>query len=639
MPIARKPALQWVRPDSPAECGVCCLAMVVRYHGVPIALDDLRARMKTGRDGTNALHLMEVAEELGFTSHGIGIGAESIATLKVPAILHWEGMHFVVLESAERGEIWVVDPVAGRRRVEAATFAKQFSGTAIVLDPPARAAVLPRVTRPRAPARGGGWKIQLMAALAEAGLPLAAALGLRAAGPAAPAGIVLWCALFALLCGAGEWARRGRARSAGGAVHGTLAAAYAAGVALVLPSAGAPVACAVLLRAAIGAIRARRTADLAEDARLHSRALAVRTAEARKARAALAVGAYHTLRARVRASAMVRDRAAARLLAADPVTRAAGVALEGFALAWVLLGGAWGGTAAPETLLLAAALAAAALGRARLLPATGEPLAPAAPQGRAARASRTAGTPRPRGVLSVRGVTFQYGGAAAPVLRGVSLEVAPGERVAILGDAGSGKSTLLRVLAGSAHPAEGTVLLGGTDLRDLGDEALPAAVSLCGEDPAIFDTTIADNVTLASGPLHHTVITQICEQVGIHAEVMEMPLGYGTSAGPGGSHLSASQRQRISIARALAMRPSVLAIDHPAAYLDPVHARALIDSVARTGCAVVFAVSDPRMAATADRVIVLNRGKVVESGLPAELRKQGGLFAAMLEPAGTRRNA
>ncbi|MFF4124508.1 ABC transporter ATP-binding protein [Microbispora rosea] len=226
-----------------------------------------------------------------------------------------------------------------------------------------------------------------------------------------------------------------------------------------------------------------------------------------------------------------------------------------------------------------------------------------------------------KGEVEVRDAHVRYPGAEEPVLRGVHLHVRPGETVAVVGSTGSGKTTLLNLVARLLDPTAGQVLLDGTDVASLPAEEPAGVVALVPQRPYLFSGTIAGNLRYGRPEATDAELWHALEVAQARDFVEALPEGLETPLGQGGASLSGGQRQRLTVARALVARPRVLLLDDPFSALDPVTERALADALAREtrDVAVVLVAQRISSARHADRVVVLDEGRVAGSGTHEEL--------------------
>jgi ATP-binding cassette, subfamily B, bacterial len=209
--------------------------------------------------------------------------------------------------------------------------------------------------------------------------------------------------------------------------------------------------------------------------------------------------------------------------------------------------------------------------------------------------------------------------------------VAAGERVCVVGPTGAGKSTLLSLLLRFYDPDAGAVELDGTDLRRLELDSLRRQIALVPQDPWMLDGTIADNVAFGR-PAATAQELEAAARATLVTEIVEkLPDGWSTQVGEGGVRLSGGQRRRVALARAILRDASVLLLDEPTSGLDAAAEQAVLDALDRAAEGrTVLAVSHRlSLAARADRVVVLDGGRVVEQGPPAELLAAGGAYARL----------
>jgi ATP-binding cassette subfamily B multidrug efflux pump len=240
------------------------------------------------------------------------------------------------------------------------------------------------------------------------------------------------------------------------------------------------------------------------------------------------------------------------------------------------------------------------------------------------------------GKLEIRDLSFGY--SDLPVLRGLSLQVQPGERVAIVGRTGSGKSTLGALLSRLHTTPRGSVFLDGVDVCDLPLATLRSSVLYNQQLPFLFSTTVGRNVGYSlehpEGEDAERQIRAAARDAQILDEIEALPEGFDTVVGERGVQLSGGQKQRVAIARALLAQPKVLVLDDPLSAVDARTEKALLDALdeqlarERSLILITHRVS---AAARCDRVLVFDRGQVVEAGTHEELARAGGLYARFVE--------
>jgi len=238
-------------------------------------------------------------------------------------------------------------------------------------------------------------------------------------------------------------------------------------------------------------------------------------------------------------------------------------------------------------------------------------------------ADRAAGAPeapKQHGRLRFDNVTFRYPGAPAPLLRGVSLDLEPGETVALVGPNGAGKTTLLELVPRLAEVSGGAILLDGTDIRDLPLADLRATVGCAFEDPTLFSASVRENVSYgAPGAGEEEILAALAAAQADF--VADLPWGLDTRIGEQGMALSGGQRQRVALARAILARPAVLILDDPLSALD-VHTEAKVTralaQVLSASTALVVA-HRPSTVMLADRVALLDGGVIAAIGSHQDL--------------------
>ena len=236
------------------------------------------------------------------------------------------------------------------------------------------------------------------------------------------------------------------------------------------------------------------------------------------------------------------------------------------------------------------------------------------------------------GPLGVRfeHVSFAYGGEV-DVLDDLELVVEPGEIVAVCGSTGAGKTSLLHLLPRFYDPTGGRVLVGGVDTRELLIAELRADVALVTQRPILFSVPLRENLTAGREDADWDEVLAACEAAGVDAFGPNLPEGYDTLIGERGVNLSGGQRQRVALARALVAGARVVVLDDPLSAVDTLTERRLVARLrpALSGRTVLVATQRLSTVEIADRAVVLQDGRIVESGTPADLIRAGGPFATL----------
>ena len=262
-------------------------------------------------------------------------------------------------------------------------------------------------------------------------------------------------------------------------------------------------------------------------------------------------------------------------------------------------------------------------------PAVPEPTAPARlPAAHGSAGSHPTSPPRGREV-ALRSVRFGYRDAI--VLPGLDLVIPAGQTVALVGETGAGKTTVARLVARFYDPGQGSVLLDGTDLRDLPDAVLRSEVVLVTQENFLFSGSIADNIGLGKPGASRAEIEAAAVAIGAGPFITALPGGYDAQVGKRGGRLSAGQRQLISFARVFLAAPAVLVLDEATSLLDIPSERAVQAALrsilaGRTALIIAHRLST---VAIADRVLVMSAGRIVEDGPPGVLLAGGGRYSEL----------
>jgi HlyB family type I secretion system ABC transporter len=693
-----------------ADCGAACVAMICRHFGRAVSISLVREAVHTATDGTSLAGLTRGADELGLAARSVRASKSRLDELPLPAVVHWEGNHWVVLYAVQNRHVRVSDPARGLRKIPREEFLEKWSGYASLVSTTARLAEIPeakpslRWLAPFVRPHVGRILVAVGLACVAAGLQLLLPiltqvvvdrvlpdrdLNLLYVVVAAIGGVLLAMAGATLLQRyllsrvavmfdvatidfvtrklldlpmsyfntrrTGDIERRLEGvrqvreflvQSGVQALTSvtqliaalvlmlvyswTLALVYLATVPLY----------AWLMR--FSATRLRPMYDSLEEA--YGKYQSAQIDAIRGIETVKAMAAEHALR-----GVMLRQFQSL----ADRVFRSqflvmvyqGGLQLVTFASLGLFLfvgalevvhGNLSLGRFVAFNALIALAnapllmllvlwdqlqLAQILLGR------LDDVLGHEPEQGHDRSYLRPVTTLAGR--VELRGVGFRYGGPEAPpILEGITVAINPGESVAIVGRSGSGKTTLTKLLAGLIEPTEGSIFFDDVELRTLDYRTLRRHVGFVLQESYVFDATIAENIAFGESELDMERIVWAARAANAHEFVQRLPLGYETRIGESGLRLSGGQQQRVAIARALYNRPPVLLFDEATSSLDTESERAVKESLDelladRTSFVIAHRLSTIR---DAGRILVLERGRLVEQGTHDELMERQGLY-------------
>jgi len=242
-----------------------------------------------------------------------------------------------------------------------------------------------------------------------------------------------------------------------------------------------------------------------------------------------------------------------------------------------------------------------------------------------------------RPVLSLRNIVFRFAGASRPAVDGLSLDIVPGETVALVGASGSGKTTVTNLILRTIAPDAGELALGGRNVASVPADWVRAHLALVPQDPYLFYGTIAENLRVAKPDASDDELVAACRAASIHEHIAALPQGYATRVGERGLSLSGGQVQRLAIARALLKDAPIVILDEPTSQIDLETEAVIHDALGhltrdRTVLLIAHRLST---VARADRIVVMGDGKVLESGSHPELIARGGVYADMVAIGGS----
>lgn len=238
---------------------------------------------------------------------------------------------------------------------------------------------------------------------------------------------------------------------------------------------------------------------------------------------------------------------------------------------------------------------------------------------------------RPDGAMEVRDIFFRYPGAAKAALEGLSFSVRPGELVIITGPSGAGKSTVSKMLLRFYDPDSGSVLLDGTPIGGFPLARLREYITLLPQETLVLHDTVRANIACGRPGASDRAIVEAAKTADAHDFVTGLPDGYDTKVEPNSARLSGGQLQRLAIARAILRDAPVLVLDEPTTGLDAMAARRVVRPLRRlmTGRTTIMITHDLNLAPDADRILVVDQGRIVETGRHEELLSRGGAYARL----------
>ncbi|MFN2203306.1 MAG: peptidase domain-containing ABC transporter [Caldilineaceae bacterium] len=695
------------------ECGAACLAMVLTYYGRDTSVTECRRYLKSGRDGLTARSIAQAGRELGLRVRAFSLEPSSMGQVRLPAIVHWQFMHFLVVERWTDKAVHVVDPAAGRRKLTHEEFNEGFTGVVLTMEPgadfqrkkgqekytwrnylqmllvtPGAGKLLGQVLTASAALQILGLVFPLFTmVLVDQILPsqdvhMLTMLGMGMVS-LVMASVVLGylrstLALYMearldseVMLGFFEHVLRlpynfFQERNSGdilarlGSIavirqvltgelvsillDGSMAIFYAAVLFVWQPFFGFLALIVGVLQVLILLVSRRPLYELTERdiaAQAESQSYLV---EALTGIGTLkssgsedsALSHWTNLFYKQLNVSLKRNHVANVVeTARDLIGSMTPIVLLWVGALFVLNGSLTLGTMLAVTTLAGAFVGplTALVGSAQQIQLIGVHLARMSdvmetpPEQQAA---QTETISRLKGKISIRNAGFRYHENGPWILRNLSLEIEPGQKVGIVGRTGSGKSTLALLLLGLYQLDEGEILYDGKPLTEIDHRSLRTQVGMVMQDPVLFSGSVRNNIASFDRQLPLLKIESAAILAQVHDEIMRMPMGYDTVLAEGGVDLAGGQRQRLALARALAHRPSILILDEATSNLDAETEAMVEENLSVIPCTRVVIAHRLSTVRNADKILVLDQGVIVEQGAHEELLALGGAYANLI---------
>lgn len=683
--------------------------MILSYFGRSTTVRELRSTVSPGRDGISAGTLSRAARSHGLVASGYS--AEAIDSLTMPAIAHWRGNHFVVVERMTGSSVWIIDPATGRRRLRAEEFRAELGRVALTFTPgesftPAASQQEPFwLSYFRSLLRMPGTVRLLAQVLALTvvtqlfvlGLPVSARLAVDKIGEFRTTSlpellglgiVVMTVAQFvaALLRSSLLIVLQGRLDSAAlirftehllrlpvryfeqrstgdimtrfasiavvrelmtgqtlsTVLDACLMLSYVVLLAFVDPLIalvviGVIAAAVLLLCLTTRAVRERMAADLTTQGQAQGRlvealegivtvkALAAEDLVLREVTRLIGKWMKATLRRSYLSTVIDSTTSALRLL--TPLL-----------VLWLCAIRAMHGSMSAGTMVAVVWLVSAIVSPLAGVLSSGQQLQLAGSQ--LQRLADVWDTPTERspdnavavqlhGAIEFERVSFSYDTNSTMVLDEISLQVRPGQRLAIVGSTGSGKTTLGMLLLGLYTPTAGVIRFDGVPAESIDPQQLRRQIGAVLQEPYVFAGTIRDNIA-AYQDVSTAEIERAARLAGLHEEIMAMPNRYLTHLAQRGTGLSGGQRQRLALARATVRNPAVLLLDEATSHLDAATEARIHANLAELSCVQVVIAHRLSTIQDADHILVLDAGRIVESGTHAELLDRAAHYARLV---------